>query len=199
MARLVGLTGGIATGKSTVARMLAAHGAKVIDADQAARAVVAPGQPALAAIVDAFGTEALTEQGALDRAAMRARITADPDARRTLEGITHPAIRQWVAERIAEHVSVGAELVVVEAALLVETGGYQAYPTLIVVSCEPEVQVRRVMARDGVDEQAARGIIATQLPMADKEAVATHVVRNEGDRTALERQVAALWTALTAA
>lgn len=191
---LIGLTGGIGTGKSTVARLLAAHGAAVVDADQAARAVVEPGTPGLAAIVAAFGAEVLVG-GALDRAAMRRRIAADPEARRTLEGITHPAIRAWVAEQVIRHVARGARVVVVEAALLVETGGYKAYPVLVVVSCAPETQVRRVMARDGVDEAAARALVATQLPMADKEAVATHVIRNDGDEAALAEAVSALWRA----
>lgn len=197
MSQLVGLTGGIATGKSTVGRLLAERGAAVVDADQAARAVVQPGQPALQAIAEAFGAEVLAADGTLDRPAMRQRITADPEARKTLEGITHPAIRLWVAERVGEHVAAGVDVVVVEAALLVETGGHAMYPTLIVVSCPPEDQIRRLMARDGVDEQAARAIIATQLPMADKEAVATHVVHNDGDLDHLTAAVDRLWQELT--
>lgn len=192
---LVGLTGGIGTGKSTVARLLAARGAAVIDADQAARAVVEPGTPGLAAIERAFGPEVLRD-GALDRAAMRRRILDDPEARRTLESITHPAIRAWVAEQVAARAAEGARVIVVEAALLVETGGHRLYPVLVVVSCAPETQIRRVMARDGVDEAAARAIVAAQLPLAAKEAVAHHVVRNDGDEAALAAAVDQLWSAL---
>ena len=129
---------------------------------------------------------------------MRTRITADPDARATLERITHPAIRAWVLDRVRRHVEDGARVVVVEAALLVETGGYRAYPTLVVVSCDTAIQLRRVMARDGVNEAAAKAIINTQLPMADKEAVATHIVHNSGDRESLKQAVQSLWTTLLA-
>ncbi len=195
MSRLVGLTGGIATGKSTVARMFEDRGARVIDADQAAREVVRPGTPGLKAIVAAFGPSVLDGE-VLDRAAMRERITRDPEAKRTLEAITHPAIREWVADRVSEHVAKGAPVVIVEAALLVETGGYRMYPTLIVVSCSPQLQVERVMARDGVSAAAARGLIATQLPMANKEAVANHVIQNEGDLAALEARVQSVWDAI---
>lgn len=196
MSRLVGLTGGIATGKSTVARMFADRGAAVVDADQGARVVVEPGQPALAQLVEAFGEEILDEDGRLDRGAMRQRITADPDAKRTLESITHPAIRAWVMEQIAHHVARGAPVVIVEAALLVETGTYKMYPTLIVVSCSSDTQLERLMARDGVDRAAARGFIATQLPLANKEAAANHVIRNDGDLQALETRVDEVWSAI---
>ncbi len=192
--KVIGLTGGIATGKSTVARLLRdEHGATVIDADQVSREVVEPGQPALAAIVEAFGPQILLPDGAMDRAAVRELVMSDASKRSTLESITHPAIRQRVAERIAEAFGAGAAIVVVEAALLVETGGYRMYPELVVVSCDPETQVRRVMARDGGTEQAARQVLAAQLPMADKEAVATHVIRNDGSLDELRQHVSALW------
>ena len=196
MSQLVGLTGGIATGKSTVARMFEDRGAAVVDADQAARAVVEPGEPALQELVDALGPDILDADGRLDRPAMRERITRDPEAKRVLERITHPAIREWVVQRISEHVARGAPVVMVEAALLVETGGYKMYPTLVVVSCPTEMQIERVIARDGVDRAAARGFIATQLPLANKEAVANHVIRNEGDLAALEARVDEVWTAI---
>ncbi len=192
----VGLTGGIATGKSTVARMVQARGVPVVDADQAARAVVAPGQPALQALVEAFGPDILDEGGHLDRARMRARIASDPHARATVERILHPAIRRWIADRLAAHAAEGAEIAVVEAALLVETGSYRDYDALIVVSCDPETQVRRVMARDGVSRAEAEALIATQLPMADKEAVATFVIRNDGDLDDLAAQVDRVWSQL---
>ncbi len=193
---VIGLTGGIATGKSTVAKLLREKGVPVIDADVAARAVVAPGTPGLAALVQSFGSGILSANGELDRAAMRGRITTGPSAKQTLEGITHPAIRLWVAERIATALDAGHANVVVEAALLVETGGYQMYPTLIVVSCNAATQLQRVMARDGQSEAQARAIVATQLPMSQKEAVATHIIRNEGDLDTLRAAVDEVWQAI---
>jgi dephospho-CoA kinase len=194
---LVGLTGGIATGKSTVARILAAMGVPVIDADQVARAVVASGEPALARIVDTFGPGVLAADGTLDRAALRKRIVRDPEARRRLEAITHPAIRARIAERARELEKEGHAFVVVEAALLVETGSYRDYPVLVVVTASPETQVRRLMARDGVSPREARDTLQAQLPVADKEAVATHVIRNDGDLDALEARVREVWSVVT--
>lgn len=195
---IVGLTGGIASGKSTVGRLLAGWGVPVVDADVVAREVVEPGQPALAALVEAFGSEILDADGRLHRARMRTRMTSDPAARDTLTGITHPAIRRAIVERLMALAAEGHPHAVVEAALLVETGGYKLYPQLIVVSCAPELQVERVMARDDVDADAARAIIATQLPLADKEAVATAVIRNDADLAALEERTRSVWSELTA-
>jgi dephospho-CoA kinase len=183
--RTIGLTGGIATGKSTVARLLRARGVPVVDADQAARAVLQPGAPALAQVVAAFGPEVLTADGHLDRAAMRARIAADPDARRTLEGITHPAIAAHVLGSLAALAADGAPLAFVEAALMVETGSYRRYDALWVVTCAPETQLARLRARDGGDEATLRGLVAAQLPLAAKEAVADVLIRNDGDEAAL--------------
>lgn len=194
--RVIGLTGGIATGKSTVAAILRARGVPVLDADRVAREVVAPGQPALAAIAEAFGPEVLQGDGTLDRAAMRARISADPDAKATLESITHPAILQTIAERLRALAQGGTEIAVVEAALMVETGSYRNYPVVVVVRCSPETQLARVMARDGATEEAARALIATQMPMADKAAAASHVLDNDGDLSSLAVATHALWDEL---
>jgi len=194
---LVGLTGGIATGKSTVARILQGMGVPVVDADQVAREVVAQGEPALEEVVDAFGPSVLSPDGTLDRAALRKRIVRDPVARRRLEAITHPPIRARIADRARELAGRGHEHVVVEAALLVETGSYREYPILVVVTASPDVQVARLVARDGVTDREARATLQTQLPLADKEAVATHVIRNDGDHEALEAQVRRVWKAIT--
>jgi len=194
--KVVGLTGGIATGKSTVGRMMAARGVPVVDADQVARQVVEPGQPALAALVEAMGADILDDAGRLNRSAMRARISRDPQAKRMLESITHPAILAQVASEVARHAAGGADVVVVEAALMVETGSYRGYAALVVVTCSAELQLQRVMQRDGMSEADARALIATQLPLADKEAVATHLVRNEGSLEALEAQVDGLMSTL---
>lgn len=188
--RTFGLTGGIGSGKSTVARLLRErHGVPVVDADDVARAVVAPGSEGLAAVVAAFGPTVLAPDGSLDRAAMRARIVQDPDARRTLEGITHPRIAAEVVARLGALREQGCPLAAVEAALMVETGSWRAYDALVVVSARPQTQVRRVMARDGSSEQGAQRLVALQLPLADKVALADFVVSNDGDLDELERAV----------
>lgn len=195
--KVVGLTGGIACGKSTVARSLTErHGIPVIDADQVARDVVAKGTEGLAAVVDAFGPEVLAPDGTLDRALLRRRVMGDPLARRTLEAITHPRIHQSVTDQLARMAVDGVPLAIVEAALLVETGSWRLYDALIVVACAPETQVARVVARDGVSPEDARAVLAAQLPLADKIAVAHHVVHNDGDLDALHAEVDRLAAAL---
>ncbi len=193
---VVGLTGGIGTGKSTVAALLRELGAAVIDADQVAREVVEPGSDGLAQIVDAFGPEALDERGGLDRAAMRRRITRDPGAKAVLESITHPLIAQHIGDWLVARRQDGTEVAVVEAALMVETGSYRNYPHVWVVTTDADAQLERVVARDGVSEDDARAIIASQWPLEKKEAVATCVIRNDGDlaqlRTRVEESFAAL-------
>lgn len=190
--RLVGLTGGIATGKSTVARILAKQpGVVVIDADVVARQVLIPPSPILAALVDALGADILTQDGTLDRAALRQRISQEPDTRSVLNGITHPAIRDEMAHQTRRAIESGARMVVTEAALLVETGSYRMYPELWVVTCTLEQQLDRLMARDGMSDKAARALIATQLPLSDKEAVATTLIRNDGSVVALTDAVLA--------
>ncbi|MCB9676844.1 MAG: dephospho-CoA kinase [Alphaproteobacteria bacterium] len=196
--KLVGLTGGIATGKSSVARRFVERGIPVIDADQVAREVVEPGQPALLAIVDAFGPGVLDADGALDRAAMRQRIIDDPDARQTLEGITHPAILGAIGSRLSDLAAQGAPIAVVDAALMVETGSYRMYPDVVVVTCRPETQLARLVSRDGMTEERARALIATQLPLAEKARVATHLIENDGTLEALEARVDAVIDALSA-
>lgn len=194
-----GLTGGIGTGKSTVARRLREHHhIPVIDADEAARAVVAPGSDGLAAVVDAFGPEVLTPDGALDRPAMRRRVMGDAEARKRLEAITHPRIAAWVMARVGEALQSGHDLVGVEAALMVETGSHRNYGALLVVSCDPATQLARVQARDGVTEAEARRVLEAQLPLAQKEAVADHVIRNDGSLAALHAAVDA-WVDATRA
>ena len=194
---VIGLTGGIATGKSSVARILTTDlGVDVIDADQVARQIVEPGQPALCAIVAAFGAAILQPDGSLDRSAMRRRIIEDADARRTLETITHPAIYVQIASSLRELAEAGRVHAVVEAALMVESGSYRNYPTVWVVTCSTQTKLTRVMARDGVSASEARGIIAPQLPLTEKERVATHVIRNESTPDSLREQVHMVWRRL---
>jgi dephospho-CoA kinase len=197
--RVVGLTGGIGTGKSTVAGFLRESGVPVIDADQVARRVVEPGSPTLAALVEAFAPDTILDAaGSLDRGAMRARIAADGSAKQTLDRITHPAIGAAIMADLADLAQGGASVAVVEAALMVETGSYRRYSALLVVTCTPERQLQRVMRRDGSTEAEARAFIARQLPMADKEAPATCVVRNDGSLADLERAAAAAWDVVAA-
>lgn len=186
---VIGLTGGIASGKSTVARMLAERGAAVVDADKLARQVVEPGQPALAELVARFGTQILTPGGALDRKRLGAIAFADPAARADLGRITHPRIAAASAAAIATWADAGANIVFYEAALLVENRTHTGLEALVVVSVTPEVQHARLVQRDGLTPDEASARIASQAPLADKLAAATWVVENHGDQAALAREV----------
>ncbi|RMG19581.1 MAG: dephospho-CoA kinase [Deltaproteobacteria bacterium] len=191
--RVIGLTGGIGTGKSTVARMLAEHGATVVDADALAREVVAPGQPALEAIRARFGPEVLTPEGHLDRAALGRIVFSDPEARRALEAITHPRIAELAQRRIETARRRGDPIVVYDAALIVEKGLQDAFDGLLVVRTDPATQIARVMARDGIGREEAAARIAAQLPIEEKVKVADWVIDNSGSLSETRRQVDALW------
>lgn len=186
---VIGLTGGIASGKSTVARMLVERGAAVIDADLLARQVVEPGQPALAELVARFGTAILTPDGVLDRKRLGVIAFSDPIARADLNRITHPRIAAASAEAIATWADAGAGVVFYEAALLVENRAHAGLAGLVVVAASEDTQLRRLMARDGIDEEAARARLAAQAPLADKLAAATWVIQNDGDEAQLAREV----------
>ena len=194
--KTVGLTGGIATGKSTAARILRELGASVIDADQVSRDVTAPGSPGLAAVVEAFGDAMISADGSLDRKALGAVVMADPAARKRLEGITHPRIIAAMMERLRDLAMAGEPAAVVEAALMVETGSWRNYSELWVVTCDPETQRQRLMARNAHSREAAERWIGSQLPLADKEAVATRVFRNDGSLEDLRAAVTAAWAEL---
>jgi dephospho-CoA kinase len=185
---LIGLTGGIASGKSTVGKQLAKLGVTVIDADGLAREVVAKGSDGLREVVDAFGPDLLAADGTLDRERLGALVFADPDARKRLNAIIHPRIGQLSAQRITEAQASATPYVVYEAPLLVETGAYRGMTALIVVATAPELQVTRVMARDGLSEAAARARLAAQLPLETKVAAADFVIHNDTDRAALIEQ-----------
>lgn len=191
--RVIGLTGGIASGKSTAARTLAELGARVVDADQVARDIVAPGQPALAEVVRAFGREVLLPDGTLDRKKLGAIIFADPDKRRTLNAITHPRIGMETQARLARLREEGAPVAIYEAALLVENGVHKALDGLIVVACDEATQLERLVARDGFSLEEARARIAAQAPVADKIAAATWVVDTSGPLTETRKQLARIW------
>lgn len=195
---LIGLTGGIATGKSTVARMLAARGATVINADALAREVVEPGQPALAEIRARFGDDVIATDGSLDRAMLASIVFDDVTARRDLERITHPRVRDLMQRRIADALAADAELVVADVPLLFETNGEGFYEGVLLVYAPPDVQVARVRQRDGVDEHAARARLAAQMPIDEKRERATWVIDNSGSLAETEEQVARWWDALAA-
>ncbi|MDQ3369196.1 MAG: dephospho-CoA kinase [Myxococcota bacterium] len=186
---VIGLTGGIASGKSAAARLLAERGAAIVDADQLARQVVAPGQPALSELIARFGLAILTPEGQLDRKRLGAIAFSDPAARADLGRITHPRIAAASAAAIAAWTDAGARLVFYEAALLVENRAHLGLAALVVVAASPEVQHQRLVARDRLSAAEATARIAAQAPLADKLAAATWVIPNDGDHEALAREV----------
>ncbi len=194
---VVGLTGGIGSGKSTVARMLEAHGARIVDADRIAREVVAPGSEALEAIRARFGQGVFDLDGNLDRPALGALVFADPAARRDLEAITHPRIGAVAARETEAARAAGVPVVVYEAALIVENRLYEGLDALIVVASAPKTQVERVVERDGLSEDEAHRRLAAQLPLAEKVKVADYVVDNDGTLEETRSQVDAIWRELT--
>ncbi len=184
----VGLTGGIASGKTTVTNLFAELGASIVDTDLLAREVVAPGTPLLAEIATHFGQDVIAG-GALDRRKLRDRVFADPAERRWLEARTHPAIRQLTDERC--RVAAGPYCIVA-IPLLVETGGADRFDRVLVVDCDPELQVSRLMSRDGIDREAALRMLAAQVSREERLAAADDVVRNDGDLSSLRDQVGEL-------
>ncbi|ABC82454.1 dephospho-CoA kinase [Anaeromyxobacter dehalogenans] len=183
--RVIGLTGGIATGKSTFAALLRARGAPVVDADALARAAVEPGTPALAEIARTFGAEVLRPDGALDRKALGARVFADPGARRRLEAITHPAVRLAMREETARLAAQGHPLAFYDTPLLYEVGLEALLDAVVVVWAPRDVQRERLMRRDGLGGAEADARLAAQLPVDEKAARADFVVENAGAPEAL--------------
>jgi dephospho-CoA kinase len=190
---VVGLTGGIGAGKSTVGAMLAARGAVVIDADHVAREVLGPGRPAHAAVVDEFGTGVLAPDGSIDRAALASVVFADAGARRRLEAITHPAVRAGMAQRLAA-LDGGHDVVVLEVPLLAETGR-DRYPlaAVVVVEAPPDTAVARLVSGRGMGEADARARVAAQASPEERRAIADRVIDNSGSREELEAAVDGLW------
>lgn len=176
---LVGLTGGIAAGKSTVAARLVEHGAELIDADAIAREVVLPDTPTWHKLVEHFGTGVLGSDGFVDRAALGRIVFADPARRALLNQLTHPPVVARIAEQL-ELLQAFDGVVVVDVPLLVEAGVDRGYRSVVVVAATPETQLRRLVELRGMAEDDARARIAAQAPLADKLAVATHVIWNEG-------------------
>lgn len=186
-----GLTGGIATGKSTVAEMMRARRVRVIDADALAREVVEPGEPALDALVDAFGSEILTSEGRLDRARLGEIVFESDDgaARATLNAIVHPAIAQRSAHYMQRARAEGLPFVVYDAALIVENDLHRAMDGLVVVTVSPETQLQRLVARDGMTREAAQARIDAQISPEERLEHATWVIDNDGTLVETEAQV----------
>lgn len=190
---IIGLTGGIASGKSTVSRILERLGAVVIDADQLAREAVMPGTSAHRSIVAAFGEGILLPDGAIDRKALGSIIFADSSARKRLEAITPPAIRDLAELRLAELRRSGVPVAVYMAALLIEAGATDRVDEVWVVYVDRETQVRRVMARDGLSRSEAEQRLAAQMPMEEKAARGQVVIDNNGTPEELERRIEEIW------
>lgn len=187
---VLGLTGGIGSGKSAAAEDFAALGAAVVDTDAIAHELTAPGGAAMPALRADFGAAVVAADGSLERKAMRALAFADPDARRRLEAILHPLIRAEAARRCAAALAAGAPYVVVVVPLLVESGGWrERVARVVVVDCDEETQIARVMARNAMNRAEVERIMAAQASRQQRLAAADDVVDNDGDREALRRQV----------
>jgi dephospho-CoA kinase len=189
---VIGLTGGVASGKSEVARRFEALGIDIADADVAARDALAPGSEGLAEAVAAFGSDILAADGGLDRAAMRRRVFADHDARRRLEGIVHPRVRAMLE---AQCRAAASPYAIAAIPLLAEGGGRAAYPWLsriLVVDVPPETQLQRLVQRDGIDARLAADMLAAQATRRERLAIADDIIVNDGTLDALGAQVAAL-------
>ena len=183
----VGLTGGIGSGKSTVAKALQAKGVVLVDADQIAREVVQPGEIALQEIADAFGQAILLEDGGLDRSALKQRIFSDPQAKTQLESILHPRIRQRILDRVAS--ATDTPYVVADIPLLVESNYPQYFDRVVVVDCPEELQIARVQARDEMPKAQILSIMASQATRQDRNAAATDIIDNSGDLDSLKMQI----------
>jgi dephospho-CoA kinase len=194
----VGLTGGIGSGKSEVSRRLAAHGAVIIDADVAAREVVAPGTPGLAQIAEAFGPEVLSPDGALDRERLGAIVFRDPALRAKLNAIVHPLVGGWMraAERAAADPARDDLIVVHDVPLLAENRRAGDFDLVIVVDVPPELQVERLVSQRGMTPDQARARMAAQASRPHRLAVADLVIDNSGSLDDLDRRVAGVWADL---
>ncbi|MBL9038185.1 MAG: dephospho-CoA kinase [Archangium sp.] len=192
--RVYGLTGGIASGKSTVSELFRAKGAPVVDADVVARQVVQPGTPALEAIAARF--PGVVRDGVLDRKALGARVFSDAAERQALNAIVHPRVREAVTAELAALAAKGHEVAIYDAPLLIENRLHEGLAGVVVVTVPLDVQRARLMARDGSTAAEADARIASQLPLAEKHRHATWLIDNGGSREATQQQVDAVWNAM---
>lgn len=192
----IGLSGGIACGKSSVANILRDKGIPVIDADQVARDIVKPGMAALNELIHVFGEEILSSNGTLNRKVLGSIVMNDKQKRARLNSITHPKIRQSIFSTLQGLHQAGRQAAVVEAALMVETKSHTHYDALIIVTCNPQIQVQRLMAREGFDRETAQTWINSQLPLSEKEKVADIIIDNSHEKEALQHLVHHKWDEL---
>jgi len=191
--KLIGLTGGAGSGKSTVAAMFRELGATIVDADEASHAVYEPGTPGFREVVEAFGDEYVRDDGRIDRAKLGELVFKNPDARKKLNAIVHPLVRQWMAERTAEAVEGGAEVVIQDVPLLFENGLQGLFSSTILVFADAETQLSRLTEERGLSLERARSMLASQMPIDEKRALADHIIDNGGTRDETRRQVEELW------
>jgi dephospho-CoA kinase len=192
---ILGLTGGIAAGKSRVAAALGTLGAEVVSADELAREVVLPGSHVLRQLTEYFGSRILLPDGSLNRPALGALVFADPVLRQSLNRIIHPAIATLAEARLREAAG-RSRIVVYEAPLLFEVGAEKRVDAVLVVTASEEVRLQRLMARDALDEQEARARLASQMPQEEKAARSDYLIDNSGDWGATEAQVMEIWQEL---
>ncbi|MBW4055434.1 MAG: dephospho-CoA kinase [Proteobacteria bacterium] len=192
--KVIGLTGGIATGKNSVASFFSEHGVPVIDADQLARAAVLPGSTALGQIISLFGHEVLTREGVLDRKRLGGMVFSDPEKRRKLESILHPEIQKRAEECITQAAQAGHRRVIYMAPLLIETGASNRMDDIWVVTVRPEIQLERLMQRDGISAEQALRIIDSQMPLSEKERYGSVVIDNSGSEAETRMFLETAWT-----
>jgi dephospho-CoA kinase len=195
--KLVGLTGGAGSGKSTVAGMLRELGAVVVDADEATHAVYEPGTPGFDAVVREFGQEFVSE-GRIDRGKLGQLVFNDDDARKRLNAIVHPLVREWMARQTAEAVERGAEIVIQDVPLIFENSLQGLFSQVILVYVPEEVQVERLVTGRGFTPERARSVINAQMPIEAKRGLAQFVVNNSGSREDTRGQVEAVWKEIKA-
>src|SRR6267378_352023 len=190
--KVVGLTGGVGSGKSTVAEMMRELGATVVDADEATHAVYEPGSPGFDAVVREFG-EGIVANGLIDRAGLGAIVFNDPVARRRLNDIVHPLVREWMAEKTAEAAEHGADVVVQDVPLLFENGLERLFSSVVLAYVPEDMQIERLVSGRGLTPERARAIVAVQMPIEEKRALAHHVIDNGGTREETRAQVRSIW------
>lgn len=190
--KLIGLTGGAGSGKTTVANMFRDLGATVVDADEATHAVYAPGTPGFDEVVREFGPEYVRD-GEIDRARLGELVFRDRGARERLNAIVHPLVRQWMADRTAEALDRGAEVVIQDVPLLFENGLQGLFESVVLVYTTPATQVARLVEGRGLSPQRADSILASQLPIDQKRELADFVIQNGGSREETRRQVGEIW------
>lgn len=196
--KLIGLTGGAGSGKTTVAEMFRELGAEVVDADEAAHAVYEPGTPGFDAVVAEFGQEYVRD-GRIDRARLGELVFHDAAARRRLNAIVHPLVREWMATRTADAVARGVEVVIHDVPLLFENGLEHLYADVVCVYVPEDVQLRRLVEGRGASPERARAMVAAQMPIEEKRRRAQHVIDNSGTREHTREQVRMLWSELSTA